>query len=100
MRGVRYIVRGVESRVTEDYSVTDLQKQGGYMLVQISNSIILNTDQIVTIERGETPVDMTVEVRITLLGRMGHVTATGPAASNLWEWFTCQASDYRLDFKA
>jgi uncharacterized protein (UPF0179 family) len=45
------------------------------MLVQISNSIILNTDQIVTVELVETPVDFTSEVRITLVGRMGHVAA-------------------------
>ena len=70
------------------------------MLVQISNSIILNTDQVVTVELVETPVDFTSEVRITLVGRMGHITATGVAAENLWKWFTCQSSDYRMNFEA
>jgi len=70
------------------------------MLVQISNSIILNTDQIVTVELVETPVDFTSEVRITLVGRIGHITATGTHAENLWKWFTYQSSDYRVNFEA
>ena len=70
------------------------------MLVQISNSIILNTDQIVTIELVKTPVDFTSEVRVTLVGRIGHITATGRHAENLWKWFTYQSSDYRVSFEA
>jgi len=70
------------------------------MLVQISDSIILNTDQIVTVELVKTPVDFTTKVHITLVGRMAHITATGVAAENLWKWFTCQSSDYRMNFEA
>jgi hypothetical protein len=73
--------------------------KGGFMFVQLSDSIIINTDQIVSVELATSPTDFTSEVRITLVGRIGHVTANGPAADNLWNWFQNWSSDYRMSFE-
>ncbi len=64
------------------------------MLIQVGNGVMVNTDQIVTVEKVESPVDFKSELRITLIGRTGHLVVVGDKAEGLWEMFQKYGHDF------
>ena len=70
------------------------------MLVQLNDTILINTDQIVSVERGVTASNFDFELRIALVGRTGHVVLVGKEAENVWKWLVNSAGNYSWDFES